>query len=47
MAGQTSLMAVKALASNGVVTESLIGGLTELPEGKNRPLSDLIRQATE
>jgi cysteine synthase/rhodanese-related sulfurtransferase len=47
MAGQTSLMAVKALASNGVVTESLIGGLTELPEGKSRPLSELIRQATE
>ncbi|MGI0058100.1 MAG: pyridoxal-phosphate dependent enzyme [Nitrosarchaeum sp.] len=47
MAGQTSLMAVKVLASKGIVTESLIGGITELPQGKTRQLSELIRQATE
>jgi cysteine synthase len=47
MAGQTSLMAAKVLAGNGVITESLIGGLTEMPEGKSRQLSELIRQATE
>jgi cysteine synthase A len=47
MAGQTSLMAAKVLAGNGVVTESLIGGITELPEGKSKNLSDLIKYATE
>ena len=47
MAGQTSLMAVKALAGKGVVTESLVGGITELPQGKGRQLSELIREATE
>ena len=47
MAGNTSLMAVKALAGKGVVTESLIGGITELPQGKSRQLSELIREATE
>ncbi|MEJ2261768.1 MAG: hypothetical protein P8X83_09015 [Nitrosopumilaceae archaeon] len=47
MAGQTSLMAAKVLAGNGVVTESLIGGITELPEGRTKNLSELIRQATE
>ena len=47
MAGQTSLMAVKVLASKGVITESLIGGITELPQGKNRNLAELIRAATE
>ena len=47
MAGQTSLMAVKVLASKGVITESLVGGITELPQGKSRQLSELIREATE
>lgn len=47
MAGQTSLMAAKVLAENGIVTESLIGGITELPEGKTRNLSDLIAYAKE
>jgi hypothetical protein len=27
------------------MTDSLIGGITELPEGKTRQLSELIRQA--
>jgi len=47
MAGNTSLMAVKVLASKGIVTESLTGGITELPQGKGRELSELIKQATE
>jgi len=47
MAGNTSLMAAKVLASKGIVTESLTGGITELPEGKERQLSELIKVATE
>ncbi len=47
MAGNTSLMAAKVLAGKGVITESLIGGLTELPQGKGRQLSELIKEATE
>ena len=47
MAGNTSLMAVKVLASKGIVTESLIGGITALPQGKGRQLSELIRETTE
>ena len=47
MAGNTSLMGVKVLAGKGVVTESLIGGITELPQGKGRQLSELIREASE
>ena len=47
MAGNTSLMAVKVLAGKGIVTESLIGGITALPQGKDRQLSELIRVATE
>ena len=45
MAGKTSLMAAKVLATKGVITDSLIGGITELPEGKTKQLSDLIKQA--
>ena len=47
MAGNTSLMAVNVLASKGVVTESLIGGITELPEAKIKPIPELIKMATE
>ncbi len=47
MAGNTSLMAVKVLAGKGIVTESLTGGITALPQGKDRQLSELIRAATE
>jgi len=47
MAGNTSLMAVKVLATKGIVTESLTGGITALPQGKGRQLSELIRVATE
>ena len=45
MAGKTSLMAAKVLATKGVMTDSLIGGITELPEGKTKQLSELIKQA--
>jgi len=45
MAGKASLMAAKVLATKGVITDSLIGGITELPEGKTKQLSELIKQA--
>ena len=47
MAGNTSLMAVNVLANKGIITESLNGGITELPQGKGIPVSKLIREATE
>ncbi len=47
MAGNTSLMAVNVLAGKGIVTESLIGGITALPQGKSRQLPELIKVATE
>ncbi|NWJ28326.1 pyridoxal-phosphate dependent enzyme [Marine Group I thaumarchaeote] len=47
MAGNTSLMATKVLAAKGIVTESLNGGITELPEGKNTDPSKFIKVATE
>ena len=47
MAGNTSLMAVKVLASKGIVTQSLNGGISELPEAKTKPIPELIKIATE
>ena len=47
MAGKTSLMAVKVLEGKGIVTQSLTGGISELPEAKTKPISELIRAATE
>ena len=47
MAGNTSLMAVNVLAGKGVVTESLNGGITSLPQGKGRNLGELIKEASE
>lgn len=47
MAGNTSLMTVNVLAGKGVITESLTGGITNLPEGKNRNPSEFIKIATE
>jgi len=47
MAGNTSLMAVNVLAGKGIVTESLNGGITSLPQGKGRHLSELIQEARE
>jgi rhodanese-related sulfurtransferase len=47
MAGNTSLMAVKVLAEKGIATESLTGGISALSQGKGKPISELIRVATE
>ena len=46
MAGKTSLMAAKVLAGKGVFTDSLIGGITQLPEGQTKQLSQLIKEAS-
>ena len=46
MAGKTSLMAAKVLAGKGIMTDSLIGGITQLPEGQTRQLSELIKESS-
>ena len=47
MAGNTSLMAVNVLANKGIITESLTGGITNLPEGRGRNPGEYIKAATE
>ena len=47
MAGRTSLMAANVLAEKGIITDSLIGGITELPEARNSQLSELVKQASQ
>ena len=47
MAGNTSLMASKVLAAKGIVTESLNGGITNLPEGRSTDPSKFVKVATE
>lgn len=47
MAGNTSLMAVRALATKGITTESLTGGISTLSQGKGKQISELIQIATE
>jgi rhodanese-related sulfurtransferase len=47
MAGNTSLMAVKILAGKGIVTESLKGGISELPQAESKQPSEFIKVATE
>ncbi len=47
MAGNTSLMAAQVLASKGIVTESLNGGITNLPEGQSKNPSEYIQIAKE
>ncbi len=47
MAGNTSLMAVRALATKGITTESLTGGISALSQGKGKQISELIQIATE
>ncbi len=47
MAGNTSLMAVKVLAGKGIITESLTGGISELPQAKSRQPAEFIKVATE
>ena len=46
MAGNTSLMTANVLASNGIQTQSLNGGITNLPEGRGRNPGQLIKAAT-
>ena len=46
MAGKTSLMAAKVRAGKGVITDSLIGRITQLPEGQTKQLSQLIKEAS-
>ncbi|MDX1441290.1 MAG: pyridoxal-phosphate dependent enzyme [Nitrosopumilaceae archaeon] len=47
MAGNTSLMAAQVLASKGIVTQSLNGGITNLPEGREKHPGQYIKIATE
>ena len=47
MAGNTSLMATKVLAGNGITTESLDGGITGLPESMAKSPGQLVKVATE
>ena len=47
MAGNTSLMASKVLAKNGITAQSLNGGITGLPEGRGRHPAEFVRVATE
>ena len=47
MAGNTSLMTAQVLASKGIVTQSLNGGITNLPEGMGKNPGQYIKAATE
>ncbi len=47
MAGNTSLMTAQVLASKGIVTESLNGGITNLPEGIGKNPGEFVKAATE
>ncbi|MGB0855684.1 MAG: pyridoxal-phosphate dependent enzyme [Nitrosopumilus sp.] len=47
MAGNTSLMATKILTSKGIVTESLNGGITNLPGGQGKNPGEYIQIARE
>ena len=45
MAGNTSLMTAQVLASKGIVTQSLTGGITNLPEGRGKNPGQFIKAA--
>ena len=47
MAGNTSLMTAQVLASKGIVTQSLNGGITYLPEGRGKNPGEYIQIARE
>lgn len=47
MAGNTSLMTAQVLASKGIVTQSLSGGITNLPEGRGKDPGKYIQIARE
>jgi cysteine synthase/rhodanese-related sulfurtransferase len=47
MAGNTSLMAAKVLASKGIATESLTGGISAISQVQGKQIFELIKIATE
>ncbi|WP_428325817.1 pyridoxal-phosphate dependent enzyme [Nitrosopumilus sp.] len=47
MAGNTSLMTAQVLANKGIVTQSLNGGITNLPEGQGKNPGEYIQVARE
>ncbi len=47
MAGNTSFMTAQVLASSGILTQSLDGGITDLPEGRGKNPSEYIQVARE
>lgn len=47
MAGNTSLMTAQVLASKGIVTQSLNGGIINLPAGRGKNPGEFIKAATE
>ena len=47
MAGNTSLMTAQVLAGKGIVTQSLTGGITDLPEGRGKNPGQYIQIARE
>lgn len=47
MAGNTSLMTAQVLASKGIVTQSLNGGITNLPAGRGKNPGEYIQIARE
>ncbi len=47
MAGNTSLMVAKLLAEKGMVAESLNGGISTLAQDEAKPISQLVKMATE
>jgi len=47
MMGNTSLMVSRILAGKGIMAESLNGGINTLSQGKDKPISQLVRIATE
>jgi rhodanese-related sulfurtransferase len=47
MAGNTSLMVARVLASKGITAESLTGGISALSQNKGKPIGLLVKVATE
>jgi cysteine synthase A len=47
MMGNTSLRVAQVLAEKGIVAESLTGGISTLSQEKGKPISELVRIATE
>jgi cysteine synthase/rhodanese-related sulfurtransferase len=47
MMGNTSLRAAQVLGEKGIVAQSLSGGISALSQEKDKPISELVRMATE